>query len=118
MQNVYSSNNVNQIITNNSGMTAEDFIQLISAMKEISSLLSEKISNEADEVITQLEEEVVKEDRKPGVIKASLTYLKNLFTEIVVDPTKNLAKEQFGGYVKEKVPDIIQGIDHIYKSLG
>ncbi|NQX46614.1 hypothetical protein HQN87_14845 [Paenibacillus tritici] len=30
------------------------------------------------QVISQLEEEVAKEDRKPGVIKASLTYLKSL----------------------------------------
>lgn len=118
MQNVYSSNNVNQIITHNSGMSAEEFVHLISTMREISSLLKEDISIEVNEVITQLEEEVAKEDRKPGVIKASLSYLKSLFSEIVVDPAKSLAKAQFGEYAKEKLPHIIDGIGHIFKSLG
>jgi len=47
-----------------------------------------------------------------------LTYLKNLFNDVILDPAKSLAKAQFGEYAKEKLPQVIQNIDHIFKSLG
>lgn len=118
MQNVHSGATGNQNIINNTGVQAEEMLKLLNSMREISDILLPDRAEEAHDLINELEQEVQKPEAKPGRIKASLTYLKSLFTDIIGNPTKTIAKAQFTEYGQEKAPEIIQGIEDIFKSMN
>jgi uncharacterized protein YaaR (DUF327 family) len=120
IQTVHSGASAIQNITNNTGIQAEEMIKLLQSMREVSDILEPQIAEETQDLINDLEEEVQKPagEAKKGRIKASLRYFKSLFTDVIGDPIKKIAKAQFTEYANEKVPEIIEGIDNVLDSLG
>ncbi|MGO4268237.1 hypothetical protein AB4Z22_00070 [Paenibacillus sp. TAF58] len=120
IQTVHSGASAIQNITNNTGIQAEEMLKLLQSMREVSDILEPQIAEEAQDLIKDLEEEVQKPagEAKKGRIKASLRYFKSLFTDVIGDPLKKIAKAQFTEYANEKVPEIIEGIDNVLDSLG
>ncbi|CAM3301677.1 MULTISPECIES: hypothetical protein [Paenibacillus] len=116
VQNVQSNANGSygvQNITNNNGLNVEDFLKLIGEIRDVSSVLNPETAEEVDEVVEELEKEVKNENPKKGIIKASLSYFKNLFHEIIVEPSKSIAKAQYSAFAQEKAKSIIDGIEEL-----
>jgi hypothetical protein len=118
IQTVHSGATGVQNITNNTGIQAEEMLKLLQSMRELSDVLAPEHAAEVQEAIDDLQEEVQKPDAKPGRIKASLTYLKSLFTNVIVDPATAIAKKHFTDYAQEKAPEIVQSIDDLFKSMN
>jgi uncharacterized protein YaaR (DUF327 family) len=120
MQNVHSGSTGIQNITNNTGIQADEMMRLLDSMRELSDILAPDRAEEAQDLIDDLQQEVQKPEGevKKGRIKASLRYLKSLFTEVIAEPAKNIAKAQFTEYAKEKAPEIIESIGDVLDNLG
>lgn len=101
MQNIQPGATGIQNITNNTGIQVEEILKLLGAIRELSDVFAPDRAEEVNEVVDDLEQEVLKPDAKKGRIKASLTYLKTLFTKVVGEPIKSVAKAQFTKYAQE-----------------
>lgn len=113
MQNNYDNSVGYQNITNNTGLSVEEYSQLLENMKELFDVLSEERATESKEVLDELENELKQPEPKKGIIKACLGYLQDLIKDVIADPTKALVKEQFIEFAQAKVPIIKEGIKHI-----
>ncbi|MGC7871541.1 hypothetical protein ACPUYX_08400 [Desulfosporosinus sp. SYSU MS00001] len=114
MQNNYGHSVGYQNITSNTGLSPGEYSQLIADMKELFEILTEERSSESKEILEQLDSELNRPEPRKGIIKASLTFLQSMVKEVLTDPAKTVAKEQFIEFAKAKVPVIQEGINHIF----
>lgn len=116
VQSVASGSYGVQNVTNNSGLQVEDYLKLIESVRELTPLLNPTISQEVEEVVEDMEGEVQSNAPKKGILKASLSYLKNLFNDVIADPTRSILKAQYTDFAKEKSATLVQGIEELIKN--
>lgn len=114
MQNNYDNSVGYQNVTNNTGLSTEEYSRLIDDMKELFDVLSEERSTESKEILDELDNELKRPEPRKGIIKASLSYLQNLIKDIIADPAKTVAKEQFIEFANAKAPIIKDGIKNLF----
>lgn len=117
MQTVHTGATGVQNITNNTGINAEEVIKLLGTMRELTDVMDDETAEQTREVIDDLSNEVQQPEPKKGRIKASLAYLKNLFSDIIVNPSKSIAKAQYTAYANGKATEIVEGIDTMIDSI-
>ncbi|EGW39795.1 hypothetical protein [Desulfosporosinus sp. OT] len=118
MQSNYDNSVGYQYVTNNTGLSTEEYTQLMNDMKELFDVLSEERSTESKEVLDDLDNELKRPEPRKGIIKASLSYLQNFIKDVIADPTKTIIKEQFIEFAKAKAPIIQEGINHIFSNFS
>ncbi|MHB8065478.1 MAG: hypothetical protein ACYDG2_23165, partial [Ruminiclostridium sp.] len=93
-----------QNISSNSGMSIQDFTDLIGNLRDIFDLLPDSDSQEANEALDQVKEEVEKNVPKKGIVKGLCTYLSNMVKKAIDNPVATFKGLE---YITEKAPDVI-----------